>query len=146
MKSARAGEVNVLESGLDVVPGLSPLEIVYAQDAGVVTGTVLDPKGNRVSGGVLTVTPEPMNLDRLDRYRLIAIQKDGSFRVSGFRPGEYRLFAWDRIDGSYMDPVFPETIRGSKREGDGQSKIKSANHVDADQCASPCEKYIPIVK
>jgi hypothetical protein len=108
LKSIRAGDQEVLDSGIDLSAGVSgPVQITLGSGSGQISGTVQDAKQQAAPGSLVTLLPNPMKEDRNDLYRVTTADQDGQFTLRGIPPGEYRLFAWEDIDpGSYMDPEF----------------------------------------
>ena len=118
LKSIRAGDQEVIESGTDAsaeTPG--PVEITLGIGVGQISGVVQDAKQQPASGSMVTLLPDPMKDERNDLYRITSTDQNGQFTLSGIAPGEYKLFAWEDVDpGSYMDTAFlkPHESRARK--------------------------------
>jgi hypothetical protein len=108
LKSIRAGDQEVLDSGLDLSAGMSGLvQITLGSGSGQISGTVQDAKQQAAPGSIVTLLPDPMREGRNDLYRMTTADQNGQFTLRGIPPGEYRLFAWEDVEpGSYMDPEF----------------------------------------
>ena len=80
-----------------------PIEIVLSHKAATVTGTVLDDQEKPFAGATLTLIAS--NGQSLPRKATAG--DDGSFKLTGLRPGTYRLFAWEEVDDDvWQDPDF----------------------------------------
>lgn len=118
LKSVRAGEQEVLESGLDCTasaPGA--LQIVLGAGTGTVTGLVQDEQQKPVPGAVVTLRPEPFQEERYDLTRTTTTDQNGQFKLEGLAPGEYKVYAWAEIEpGAANDLEFlkPFESKGQK--------------------------------
>jgi hypothetical protein len=82
-----------------------PLELVLGADAGNVTGRVQ--KGNDPAANVRVTAVPASGSARRDLYKAANSADDGSFTLSNLPPGDYKLFAWEEIDGNaWMDAEF----------------------------------------
>lgn len=108
LKSARVGDQDVLDSGLDFSRGVAgSLEVTLSANGGQVEGVVLNAQDQPEPGASVVLVPnEPRrSLSRL--YRETATDQYGRFTVKGIAPGSYKLFAWEAIeDGAYENPDF----------------------------------------
>ena len=108
VKSVREGGSDVLESGLTISRSQPPsrLEVVLSPDGGRVDGTV-SKEHNPVSGAWVVVAPDPPHRDREDMYSMTATDSYGHFSRLGLPPGDFKLFAWEPVQGTnYIDPDF----------------------------------------
>jgi hypothetical protein len=72
-----------------------------------VQGTVMNDQGRPVSGVTVAVVPEISKRPQLHLFKAATTDQDGRFVLKGLAPGEYKAFAWDRIEsGAYQDPEF----------------------------------------
>jgi protocatechuate 3,4-dioxygenase beta subunit len=96
VKSVRVGGQDILEKGLDLSQSNAApqLEIVLSAGAGAVEGTARV-EDKPASDGYITLIPEPMNPNRLFRYRAVPVDHTGRFRIAGVAPGDYRIYAWE---------------------------------------------------
>ena len=117
LKSIRAGDQEVLDTGIDVSGGApGPVQITLGTGVGQISGLVRDAKQQPVSGGLVTLLPDPMKEDRNDLYRTTTADQTGQFTLQNIAPGDYKLFAWGDIEpGSNMDPEL-QKLHESKAE------------------------------
>jgi len=118
VKSAREGGSEVLESGLTISRSQLPsrLEIVLSPDGGRVEGTVLKEQ-SPVSAALVVLVPDPPRRDREEMYSMKVTDGFGRFSLLGLPPGDFRLFAWESVQGTnYSDPDFFEAFedRGTR--------------------------------
>jgi hypothetical protein len=108
VKSVRQGGSDVLESGLTISRSQPPsrLEIVLSPEGGRVEGTV-SKEQNPVSGAWVVLAPDPPQRDREEMYSTKTTDTNGRFSMLGLSPGDYKLFAWELVQGrNYSDPDF----------------------------------------
>jgi len=108
VKSARVGGSDVLESGLTISRSQPPahLEIVLSSDGGRVDGSVLQEQ-QPVSGALVVLAPDPPHREREEMYSVKATDAFGHFSLLGLPPGDFKLFAWETVQGTnYTDPDF----------------------------------------
>lgn len=126
LKSIRAGNADVLNTGLDLSgDGSATLEIVIGVNAPQVTGTVQDPTTQQPAPAA-TVVLIPQEKERRETslfYRTASTDQSGNFTFSRVNPGEYRVYAWDEVEnGAWFDPDFLQPVESkgsaiSVREG-----------------------------
>ena len=106
IKSMRFGSADVLEGGLHVTgPSRDQLEIVIGANAGRINGTVTSARGGSLAGITVVAVPDAGDRSRSDRYKQVASDESGRFRIQGLAPGSYTLFAFEDIeDGAWQDP------------------------------------------
>jgi hypothetical protein len=108
VKSAREGGSEVLESGMTVNRSQPParLEIVLSRDGGRVDGSVLQEQ-RPVGGAWVVLVPDPPHRDCAEMYSMKATDAFGRFSLLGLPPGDFKLFAWEPLQGTdYTDPDF----------------------------------------
>lgn len=95
VQSAMYGQTNVLYDDISVSPGQSySLDVVLRDDSATVSGTVKTQNGTP-QRATIVVLPQPAS-----KVAPHTVQVSGdSFTVSGLAPGDYLVFAFDRIDG-----------------------------------------------
>ena len=129
LKSMRAGDQEVLETGIDLSAGAAAqVEVILGIGVGQVSGMVKDAKQQPASGAMVTLLPDPMKEDRNDLYKMVSTDQNGQFTFQGVAPGEYKAFAWEDIDpGRYTDPEFLKTHEGAAAKvtvkANGQAQV-----------------------
>jgi len=108
LKSAKAGEQDVLATGLTIGgPGKVRLDLVVSRDGGSVEGTASDAEYKAVSGA--TILLMPVNASAI-------ADQNGRFEFKGVAPGEYQVLAFDDIEpGAWLDGDF---WRGRESQGE----------------------------
>jgi hypothetical protein len=109
IQSIRLGDVDVLNNGLQLESQpTADLEIVVRRDAGAVEGVTSITFANSLTSPMNAVlVPDPPHRHRQDLYRTAALNEKGEFKMIGLPPGDYQIFAWERvIDGAWVDPQF----------------------------------------
>jgi len=111
LKTARVGEQEVLESGLDLRQGSSgPIELVIAGPGAEMNGGVINDKGEPVPGAIVTRVPKDPK-GRADLFHTNFTDQNGNFVSGDIIPGEYKIFAWEDIDsGAVEDDEFRKPI------------------------------------
>ena len=126
VKSASSAGRDVNDSGFNVSGGSQVLDVTVSANGGIVSGTVLDSKGQPVPNALVVAVPELRLRTRLDRYHKAETDQTGRFNLHGIRPGEYTLFAWDSVEGdAYFNPEFLKNYDGQGlgfRIGEGERK------------------------
>ncbi|HTQ57296.1 MAG TPA: carboxypeptidase-like regulatory domain-containing protein [Bryobacteraceae bacterium] len=116
LKSARLGDDEVKESGIDAAHEISgPLILTVSSRAGQIEGVVLNARQQPVSGVAVVLVPEPKKRERFEKFKHVTTDQYGRYTVKSIEPGEYQLFAWEDMEpGEYMDPEFlkPVEARG----------------------------------
>jgi hypothetical protein len=108
LKSARAGEVDLLSTGLDLTAGAgvgAPLELVVSSRGATISGA--SPSGS-------TVVLVPQEKERRDQqyfYKTSIADQNSAYSLTGIPPGAYKLYAWEDVDpGAWMDPDFLKPV------------------------------------
>ena len=109
VKDIRLGNQSVLVSGVEITGGQNPgnLEIVISPNGGRLDGVVM--KENQLfSGATVVLIPNDPALRKDDRfYKQTTSDQNGNFTLRGVRPGEYKAYAWEKIErGAYQDANF----------------------------------------
>jgi 5-hydroxyisourate hydrolase-like protein (transthyretin family) len=109
-KSIRVGEVEITYSGVDLTTGaLGQVDILLSPKAGLVSGSVQNPKTGQPTSGV-TVVLVPKEKERLaisTFYRETATDEHGRFTFKSVIPGEYKAYAWEDVEASaWLDRDF----------------------------------------
>jgi protocatechuate 3,4-dioxygenase beta subunit len=109
IKSARAGETDVLDAGLNLAGGGAPsrLEIVLSNAGAKVDATVLDDAGQPVAGVRVVLVPEPRRRAHGRLFKDATTDGGGRISLTGIAPGDYKLFAWEDVEEeAYRDPEY----------------------------------------
>jgi len=115
VKSARLGDKDVLDSGIDASRGAAgTLEIVLSR-GGQIEGVVLNAEDQPATGAAVVLVPEQRGHWRL--YKENTTDQYGRYHIKGIAPGDYKLFAWEDVEnGAYEDPEF---LKGFESRGEG---------------------------
>jgi hypothetical protein len=77
-----------------------------------VEGSVLRQQ-HPVGGIWVVLVPDPPHRDREEMYSMKVTDGFGRFSLSGQPPGDFKLFAWEPVQGtSYTDPDFFGAFEG----------------------------------
>jgi protocatechuate 3,4-dioxygenase beta subunit len=110
VKSVRSGDVDVLANGLSLTgSGTAILDVVMAK-GGQIGGVVSSREST-----VVVVGPET---------RAVNADPFGRFSVTGLRPGEYRVYAWEDVEeDAWLDPEFLKGHEGQRvTVGEGEAR------------------------
>ena len=81
----------------------SPLEIVFSNTAGKITGSVSDDNSKPFPNSSVTLIPSDGKWRPIRRVG----DDNGNFKFTALRPGTYKLFAWEEVDDDVcQDPEF----------------------------------------
>ena len=107
LKSAHFGAMDVLNNPMQFSGSESGiLEIVVSSKAARVDGRVVDDMRQPISGATTVLIPNSRR-DRLDLYKTVATDPNGSFTFRGIPPGDYKIFSWEDLDSfAFYDPGF----------------------------------------
>jgi Carboxypeptidase regulatory-like domain len=108
VKSIRLGNRDILNEGLHLEsrPDAS-LQIVIAMNGGTLDGRALDDNGKPVPNARVVLVPVTSRRQRGDLYKSVSTGDSGNFQLSGIAPGDYKLFAWERVEeGAWQDANF----------------------------------------
>ncbi len=126
LKSIRAGDADVLDTGLDLTGGGSAsLDIVIGVNAPQITGAVQDPATQQpaLAATVVLIPQEKERRETNLYYRTASTDQSGNFTFPRVNPGEYKIYAWDEVEnGAWFDPDFLKPVESkgtpvSVREG-----------------------------
>ena len=97
LKSARAGETDVLADGLTVTgAGTIEIAIAVASDGGAVQGVVRDKNQRPVPGATILLAPDRRS--RADLFKSTTSDQNGHYEFAVIAPGNYKLFAWEDVE------------------------------------------------
>jgi hypothetical protein len=107
LKAATAGGHDILESGVAVNGGSVGMDLVASDRGASIAGFAADAKDRPVPDAMIVAVPERRLRSHPDRYFKAAADQLGRFTLRGLPPGEYTLFAWERLEGEpYFNPEF----------------------------------------
>ena len=106
LKAVKLSGREVPDNILDLSFNGSALEVVLANDAGNITGTVQRSNNDPVQNARVTAVPANGS-NRRDLYKSAITGADGTFTLSTLPPGSYKLYAWEEVEqNAWMDPEF----------------------------------------
>jgi hypothetical protein len=109
LKAIRIGREDVTETGIDLTQGLAPedLTVVLNPNGGVIEGSVQNAKDEPAIGVTVTLIPDARQGSPMWLYKTANTDQNGRFVMKGVRPGEYKIYAWEELEGdAYQDPDF----------------------------------------
>jgi len=109
VKSIRFGNEDITHGILDLTAGIGGVvDIKLSPNAADVSGTVNNDKSETVGDIVVTLGPASVEAAEQTLFlRQTRTDQNGHFKLSNLPPGEYRLLAWEDVDGSLLsDPQF----------------------------------------
>ena len=102
--------VEVTQRGQD----FPTLDILLSPNVSQIEGTVTDARMQPVPGVRVVLIPGA-NRDRAELYKTATADQAGRFTIRGVAPGDYKLFAWENLEGNgYFDTDF---LRRSESSG-----------------------------
>ena len=106
LKAVRLSGREVPDNMLDLTFSGAALDLVLANDAASITGTVQKSNGDPVQN--VRVTAVPVNgSPRKDFYKSANSGTDGTFTLANLPPGSYKLYAWEEVESNaWMDADF----------------------------------------
>jgi hypothetical protein len=115
IKSATFGSQDVRTHLLEI-PQHQPagtLELVASWDRVQIQGTVLGPDGRPAPFACVVLAPAPGLRHDVRLFRSVPTYSGGHFVLQGIPPGNYTLFAWDKIAyGAFLQPGFLDGVAG----------------------------------
>ncbi len=76
-------------------------------NGGTLDGRALDDNGKPVPNARVVLVPVTSRRQRGDLYKSVSAGDSGNFQLSGIAPGDYKLFAWERVEeGAWQDANF----------------------------------------
>jgi hypothetical protein len=127
--SVREGEHDILAEGIRINADTS-IHVEIGTSGGTINGTIVNPAGVPVVGGILALIPDEPNGTKSHLYRTAGSDQRGVFVIRGIAPGAYHLFAWRELAGAaYRNADFMK-----KYEGQGVPvKIEAGGSVTLDR-------------
>jgi hypothetical protein len=109
VKDIRVESERLADGTLNLTAGslAGALEVVLSRSCGNVEGVVADADGHSFEGATVVLVPQASRQHALYLYRTASTDQSGRFSLQGIAPGNYRLYAWEAIEGgAYLDPDF----------------------------------------
>ena len=130
VKSIRYGNTDALNNGFHIESSRdNTLEIVVSMHGGTIEGRVLDEDKKPAINAKVVLVPESSRRQRGDLYKNASADDLGHYRLTGLAPGNYKVFAWERIeDGAWQDADFIKLYENRGR----QVRIQEDQHATAD--------------
>lgn len=101
------------------------IEVLLSPNVSQIDGIVSDDK-NRPLPGIQTVLIPNQNRDRVDLFKTATTDQSGRFNMRDVAPGDYKLFAWESLDGfEFFDPDFlkPYDVLGKSVHVEESTKL-----------------------
>jgi hypothetical protein len=100
LKAARFGQDDILEKPLTLSARDEPksLQILLGSDGGRLQAAAYNDKRELHPGTQFVLVPEMAHRSRRELYRLATSGEDGHAMLRGIPPGNYKLFAWERVE------------------------------------------------
>jgi hypothetical protein len=102
LTGAKLGEIDAYNTPARF-PSDSPLNVYLSSKGGQVSGTVRNDKQQPVSSVYAVLIPDALRL-RPDLFQTSMSDRTGRFNFPNVGPGNYKLFAWENIEGLWFDP------------------------------------------
>ena len=111
LKSARLGDTDILENGLDLESSAGAgIELIVSGAAANMEGSVADGKGDPVKGATVLLRPDTKKQDLLALLlKTVTTDQNGRFKISSIAPGSYHLISFDGVDS--MEVQDPELMQ-----------------------------------
>jgi hypothetical protein len=108
VKSARLDGVDVLTAGVTVDTKQAPgsLEIVVSSNGAGIDG-VISKDQQPFQGATVALVPDPPHRGERRLFKSISTDQNGHFVLQGLSPGDYKVFAWEKVEpGAYTSSEF----------------------------------------
>ncbi len=134
LKSVASGR-DAADSGFGVGGGTTTLDLVASANGAVAEGIATNQKNEPVADAVVVAVPEARFRTPPDRYRKTVTDQSGRFTLRGMPPGDYKLFAWESVDGEpYYDAQVLKSYEGQGKAlslGEGERKSLQLRAIPA---------------
>jgi hypothetical protein len=109
VKELRFDNQDALNSSVQLTDDASAgpsIEVILSPNVAQIDGIVTDEKLQRLPGVQVVLVPN-QNRDRADLFKAATTDQAGRYNMRDIAPGDYKLFAWEALDGSeYFDADF----------------------------------------
>ena len=114
-KQIRFGGQDVTRGIVDLTSGAGgQIEIVISPKAAQVSGVVRNAKGETAKDTMLTLWQSSDETGAPEFIRSFRTDESGTFRFASLAPGEYRIAAWEQVDGGLVsNPDFRKQFESS---------------------------------
>jgi hypothetical protein len=104
----RQNGVSIYDTGFAVgAADVHALDVFVNTNGGGVTGTVVGPDQKPVAGARVVLVPPAQRRRNPSLFKSATSGADGRFNFTGLPPGEFKLFAWQSMNGeAYRNPTF----------------------------------------
>ena len=126
VKTITLGNTDLLNGRLRVDrPPESQIDIQIAKDPGSVNGRALDIRQEPIPGATIVFMPDvERRAFRADLFKVVTSDESGRFLLEGIPPGDYRIFAWEKVaDNAWQDPAF---MRAAEDKGKAVRIVENA--------------------
>jgi hypothetical protein len=100
LKELRLAGRSILDSVVDFTGGFpdGDMEVVISTDSGVLNGLARTKEGEALRSATITLVPSTRKFGHSRLYPTGYAESSGAFEVDGIAPGQYEVFAWERIE------------------------------------------------
>jgi hypothetical protein len=123
VKQITFGQTLIKDDVISVAKGANPaLEITVSSRGARVQGSVADKDGLPAVGVWVVAVPDEARRTTLRLFKSQTTDQYGKFDLHGLAPGEYKLFAWERVennaweDEDFLKPFEPQGTRIEVRD------------------------------
>jgi Carboxypeptidase regulatory-like domain len=95
--------------------GSHTVNIVLSPNGATLEGSVSNAQGEPSQGATVVLVPEPGRRHQRSSFYTATTGQNGGFTISGIRPGEYTVVAWDSPDS--IDYGDPEAVDAADKQG-----------------------------
>jgi len=127
-KSARMGDSELLDQGLDLTGAPQPvtLAVTLSTNGAAVLGTLND-GGKPVRGAWLVLVPDPYRPESLYRVKTGQSDRNGRCTIEGLVPGDYRVYALGSLEPDML--LDPGTVLKPLEESAGRVSVSEGSRV-----------------
>jgi hypothetical protein len=116
LKSARYGNTDALEAGVDLTGGGGDLVVVVSANGGQVDGNVQDANSKPAASAQVTLVALDSR-HASDYFKSATTDASGHFTIAGIAPGSYKLQAWDEVDLN-VARYDPDFVKSPESQGE----------------------------
>jgi hypothetical protein len=110
----RQNGVSIYDNGIVIGTGnVNPIDVYVSSNPGGISGSVLGANQRPAANATVVLVPPSERRKNQDLYRTATTGNDGKFTMTGLPPGEFKLFAWQTLNGTpYLNPNFMALYEG----------------------------------